>query len=203
VSHWLETFISNYEYWGVFFLMLLENIFPPIPSEVVLPMAGFIAASQELNSWLMLIFASLGAAVGAAFWYWVGLWVGKPRLITFFNKWGPWVAVTTKEFEKTVHFFDQHAKKSILIGRIIPGVRTLISIPAGLIKMPFIQFMLYTFIGSFIWSAGLIYAGFILGAQFASAANLMGYISNTLLSVIIIIYCVKIFRFHCIQTKDQ
>ncbi len=192
---WILKFIEKFEYLGIFLLMLLENIFPPIPSELILPISGLSVANGELDPIFVLISASLGSICGALFWYFIGKWIGKSRLENFFEKYGHWLAITKKDFSKTYNYFEKNSGKAVFIGRMIPAFRTLISIPAGIVNMQLGRFLMFTTLGTLIWSGLLIYAGYALKDQYMEVSGYVGAATNVIFVFLVIVYIYKVFRF--------
>ncbi|HEV2071565.1 MAG TPA: DedA family protein [Acidimicrobiales bacterium] len=150
---------------GVGMLVALENVFPPIPSEVILPFAGFQAERGELNLVLAWVAATVGALVGALALYGVGAWVGTERLHELAGKrW--FVMLSQKDYERGERIFERHGTKFVLFGRCIPLVRSVVSVPAGVARMPLVQFCAYTVVGSAVWNAIFIGAGYQLGQNY-------------------------------------
>ena len=150
---------------GVGMLVALENLFPPIPSEVILPFAGFQAERGELNVVLAWVAATVGALVGALVLYGVGAWVGTERLHELAGKrW--FVMLSQKDYERGERIFERHGAKFVLFGRCIPLVRSVVSVPAGVARMPLVQFCAYTVVGSAVWNAIFIGAGYQLGQNY-------------------------------------
>ncbi|WP_311523847.1 DedA family protein [uncultured Corynebacterium sp.] len=169
---------------GVGIAILLENLFPPIPSEVVLPLAGFTVAQGSLNMVSVFIWSVLGSVVGAYVLYGIGAWLGLERL----RKIADWMwLVRASDVDASMDFFNKYGKPSVFIGRLIPGVRSLISIPAGLGKMNLLTFGLWTTLGSGIWNAILIYLGYILGDNWEKATEYADTYSNVIYVVLILI----------------
>ncbi len=150
---------------GVGVLVALENLFPPIPSEVILPFAGFQADRGELNLVLAWVAATVGALVGALVLYGLGAWVGSERLHELSGKrW--FVVLSQKDYERGERIFERHGAKFVLFGRCIPLVRSVVSVPAGVARMPLVQFCAYTVAGSAVWNALFIGAGYQLGRNY-------------------------------------
>ena len=169
---------------GVGIAILLENLFPPIPSEVVLPLAGFTVAQGSLNMVSVFIWSVLGSVIGAYILYGVGAWLGLERL----RKIADWMwLVRASDVDASMDFFNTYGKPSVFIGRLIPGVRSLISIPAGLGNMNLLTFGLWTTLGSGIWNAILIYLGYILGDNWEKATEYADTYSNVIYVVLILI----------------
>lgn len=148
---------------GVGLLTLLETVFPPIPSEVVLPLAGFLSERGDMNIVLVMITATLGAYAGAALLYWLGHRIGEERSIRLLAK---LPLVDRRDFERASGWFSRHGKAAVFFGRLLPGVRSLISLPAGAAKMNFLVFSVFTFAGSALWNGLLVGLGALLGTQY-------------------------------------
>lgn len=152
---------------GVALLMFLENVFPPIPSEVIMPLAGYLAASGELMVLSVIIAGTVGSVAGACLWYWIGSRATETGLRRLVIRYGRWLTISENDLDRSLSWFRQHGYATVLLGRMVPGVRTLISIPAGLTKMPLKPFLIYTTIGSIFWTTALTVAGYVLEAQFS------------------------------------
>lgn len=149
--------------WGVGAFTLAETVVPPIPSEVILPLGGYLARQGDLNLLLIFVTSTLGAYLGALFLYWLGAKLGLERSIRGLSK---LPLVDREDFEHAAHWFRRHGRSSIFFGRLLPGVRSLISLPAGASGMPLGTFTLYTLAGSGLWNGVLIGLGFLLGTQY-------------------------------------
>lgn len=149
--------------WGVGLFTLAETVFPPIPSEVILPLAGFLTRQGSMNLVLVILTSTLGAYIGALLLYWLGARLGLERSIRWLSR---LPLVDREDFEKAAQWFDRHGKPAIFFGRLIPGVRSLISLPAGAQKMNMFTFSLFTVAGSGLWNGLLIGLGAVLGAQY-------------------------------------
>lgn len=155
--------LEQLNYVTVMFLMFIESTFIPFPSEVVVPPAAYNAAAGELNVFLVVLFATIGADLGASVNYALAYYLGRPFIYKFANsRWGHLCLLDQQKVEKSEKFFDDHGVTATLVGRIIPGIRQLISIPAGLAKMNFYKFILYTTIGAGIWNSILATLGWYL-----------------------------------------
>ena len=156
MSTWIITFITTYSYAGVFLLMVAENIFPPIPSEVVLPFIGHAVAEGEMNFGLALLAATLGSILGTCVWFLIGWLVPVERLARFLRLYGGYIAITERDFLKATSLFSKFKVPVVFFGRMVPGVRSVISIPAGSVHMNPRTFILYSLAGSAIWNATLM-----------------------------------------------
>ena len=163
--NWISTLLGNLNYGTILLLMLLESTVIPVPSELVLAPAAYHAASGQLNVVLVVLFATIGADLGASINYFVALYVGRPVIYKFANsKWGKMCLLNQEKVEKSEHYFDDHGIMATLTGRLVPGIRHLISIPAGLSRMNYWKFLLYTTLGAGAWHAILAAMGWYLHA---------------------------------------
>lgn len=187
--------ISSSGYVGVFLLMALENIFPPIPSEMIMPFAGFVASKGDLNVVGVLLAGTAGSVVGALPWYYAGKRLGRERLTRAASRYGRWLTVTPQEIEKSIIAFEKHGKISVLFGRIVPAVRTLVSVPAGLTKMPLLTFVAYTTAGSLLWSGALAAAGYLLQRNYGLVAGYVDPAAKAVVALIVIAYLYRFFTY--------
>ena len=163
--NFITTLLSNLNYGTILFLMLLESTVVPVPSEFVVTPAAYHAASGQLDVWLVILFATIGADLGASITYVVAYYVGRPVIYKFANsRWGKMCLLNQEKVEKSERYFDDHGIVATLTGRLIPGIRHLISIPAGLARMNYWKFLLYTTIGAGCWHAILAALGWYLHA---------------------------------------
>ena len=163
--NWISTLLSNLDYGTILLLMLLESTVIPVPSELVVAPAAYHAAGGNLNVVLEVLFATIGADLGASINYFVALYVGRPVIYKFANsRWGKMCLLNQEKVEKSERYFDDHGVAATLTGRLIPGIRHLISIPAGLARMNYWKFLLYTTLGAGCWHAILATMGWYLHA---------------------------------------
>lgn len=166
---------------GVGLAVFLENVFPPIPSEVILPLAGFTSSQGSMNVVAAFIWATIGSLAGAYFLYYLGAAIGADRLRRIADK--MWL-VKVDDVNGALAWFDKYGKISILVGRVIPGVRSLISIPAGIDRMNPLSFGLYTLLGSSIWNALLIYCGWVLGENWHAVEGVIDQYSKVVYALV-------------------
>ncbi len=178
----IET-IAKGGYLGIFFLMALENVFPPIPSEVIMGIGGVLVARGEMQFWPLLIIATIGTVLGNYFWYWLGDWYGYRRLAPVIDRWGRWLTLEWEDVERAIAFFQRHGDWVIFVLRFSPGLRTIISLPAGLAHMPLWRFLFFTFLGSVIWNAALIMSGKWLAQWLGESQQALGYIIVGLIGI--------------------
>lgn len=169
---------------GVAALVTIENLFPPIPSEIVLPLAGFVAATGDSNVVVMIAAATVGSMAGAYLLYGIAAAIGPVRLRTLVTRYGKWLSLTVDDLDRSEGWFDRYANRAILICRCIPLMRSLISIPAGLRRSPLLPFSVYTLIGSLVWNTALIVAGYLLGDNWKSAERPLELMQNAVLVLI-------------------
>ena len=163
--NWITTLLGNLNYGTILLLMLLESTVIPVPSELVVAPAAYHAAGGNLNVLLVVLFATIGADLGASINYFVALYVGRPVIYSFANsKWGKMCLLNQEKVEKSERYFDEHGIVATLTGRLIPGIRHLISLPAGLARMNYWKFLLYTTIGAGAWHSILAAMGWYMHA---------------------------------------
>ncbi|MGA1331879.1 MAG: DedA family protein [Ilumatobacteraceae bacterium] len=165
LASWVQNVIERLGAVGVALLVILENVFPPIPSEIVLPFAGFVAQRGDGSVVVMIFAATIGAVVGALVLYGIAAVIGPDRLAMFVTRFGRWFGVKPTDLVRAEQWFDRHAVAAVLLGRCVPLIRSIVSIPAGFRRMSIVPFLLYTALGSLVWNTALIGAGAILGDQ--------------------------------------
>lgn len=168
---------------GAGLLVALENVFPPVPSEVILPLAGFTAGQGKISLVAAIVWTTIGSTAGALVLYGLGAWLGLDRLRKLADR-IPFVTVS--DVDKSDAWFDKHGSKAVFIGRMVPVVRSLISIPAGVSGMPIVKFTLYTAAGSLVWNSALILAGYALGDNYELVDRYLGWLSTAVLAVLAI-----------------
>ena len=181
---WATSVVETLGYGGVAFLVALENLFPPIPSEVVLPLAGFVASGGEASLVGMIIAATIGSMIGALVLYGISAAIGPARLRTLVIRHGRWFGLDEADLDKTEEWFDRRANLAVLLCRCVPLMRSLISIPAGFRRMPLAPFTTFTFLGSAVWNVMLVGAGFLLGEQWHRVDQPLELLQTAVLVVI-------------------
>ncbi len=177
--------------------MFLENIIPPIPSEIIMPLGGFFVYQGTLNFYILVIFGVLGTVLGALPWYYLGKFLNEKKLAAFIDKRGKFLGITSQDLVKSKSWFDKYGVSLVFWGRLIPGVRTLISVPAGIELMPLNKFLIWTSLGSLIWVIALSLAGYIFGENYPiieSYIDNFKFIVKPLLSLIIIYVIFKFIK---------
>jgi membrane protein DedA with SNARE-associated domain len=187
---WLVEIIGSMGYAGIVALMFLESSFFPFPSEVVIPPAGYLAATGQMNLFFIIAAAIAGSILGALFNYWISLKFGRP----FFQRWGKYFLVSGKTLDRAEIFFEKHGHISTFIGRLLPGVRQLISLPAGVARMRMDLFLLYTTLGSGIWVTVLVFIGYWVGNNQELVAGYLHKTTSWMVTgciVLVILYMIR------------
>ncbi len=192
---WSANTIADMGYLGITLLMFLENIFPPIPSEIVMPLAGFVAARGDLNLAGVTIAGMLGSVLGALPWYFASRLLGEKRLKAWADRHGRWLTVTSSELDKALDWFLQHGGKMVFFGRLVPTIRSLISVPAGFTCMRLPRFLIYSIAGTLLWSGLLAWAGYLLQSHYYKVADYLGPISTAILVGIVLIYFYRVVTY--------
>lgn len=195
MDNWITEFIHSGGYWGILLLMFTENIFPPIPSELIMPLAGYVASQGELNFIGTVLAGTLGTVLGALPLYYIGRVYGEDRLRRFADRHGYWFALSTHDIDVAKHWFDRHGRKAVFFCRLVPGIRSLISIPAGMARMPLVPFLLYSTFGSLLWIGMLAYSGLLLGESFDKIGVYLGPVSKIVFAAIVVLYVIHIVRY--------
>jgi len=189
------SFIEQYGYLAIGALMLLENVFPPMPSELIMPFAGYAAARGDLHPAGVVIAGTLGSLAGAGVWYAIGVKVGVPRLRRWAARRGRWLTLSPTDVDHAMHWFHDHGQWAVLIGRLVPAVRSLISVPAGTARMPVGQFLLWSTIGSVLWTTALMLAGFLLQSRFEAASHWLDLATKVVLGLALAGYLWRVVRY--------
>jgi len=186
VAGWVQDVIERLGAVGVALLVILENVFPPIPSEIVLPFAGFVAQRGDGSVVVMIFAATVGAVIGALILYAIGALIGDVRLAGFIERFGRWFGVKPADLARAEAWFDRHAVAAVLLGRCVPLIRSVVSIPAGFRRMRLVPFVAYTAAGSAVWNTALIGAGAILGEQWDKVEPYVAVLQYVVIAVIVL-----------------
>jgi len=178
IIQWLLNTLNAMGYPGIFALMAMESSVFPVPSELVMPPAGYLAHQRQMNIWMVILVGTVGSLVGAYANYFVSRWLGRPLVL----KYGKYVWITEKKFEKVETFFLNHGEISTFIGRLLPVIRHLISIPAGIARMNHLRFSLYTLAGAGLWCTILTWIGYFIGKE---RALIIKYSHQAVIGVVI------------------
>jgi membrane protein DedA with SNARE-associated domain len=187
----VQDVIEQLGYVGVALLVVAENVFPPIPSEIVLPFAGFVAQRGSESVVIMILAATVGSVGGALIMYWIAAVIGDERLHAFTRRFGKWVQIREADLNRAEEWFDRHATSAVLLGRCVPLIRSVVSIPAGFRRMKLVPYIAYTFAGSLVWNILLIGAGALLGDNWERVGSYVGIFQW----VVIVLVAVAVVRF--------
>lgn len=194
MDDWIIHLVNDTGYWGVGFLMLLETVFPPVPSEVIMTVAGVSAARGSMTFTGVVVSGTAGAMLGNYLWFWLAIKFGPQRLERFLEKHGRWLTLHWTDVERGQALFKKHGSVIILVARMLPTFRSLISIPAGMFRMSLPRFLVFSTIGTAGWSAALAGAGYALGSQFAEVEKILGPLSTAVIALIVLGYVWRLLR---------
>lgn len=183
MDNWIIQIIESLGYFGIAFLMFLDNVFPPIPSEVIMPSAGYTASRGQLQIIGVIIAGSIGSILAAAVLYAIGRKIPKKALFRWVDRYGRYLFIHSKDLEKALNWFERYGHRIVFWGRMIPAVRSLISIPAGMSQMPFSKFMLYSSLGTIIWTTFLACIGFYFGENQEVMFTIMHRVGYIILAI--------------------
>ncbi|MBC2145218.1 DedA family protein [Listeria innocua] len=203
---WITSIMADFGYIGIFLLIMIENLFPPIPSEIILTFGGFMTTVSSLNVVMVIIVATLGSVVGAILLYKVASYFGKERLTHIVLKYGRVLRLKESDIERAESFFLKYGSWAVFLCRMIPLIRSLISIPAGMTKMKMSRFLILTTAGSLLWNTVLIGLGALLGESWGEIVVFMDSFSTVIYSIIAIITLLGLgffFRARFKKTLDE
>ncbi len=200
---WITDFVSQAGYVGVAFLMFAENIFPPIPSELIMPLAGFSAARGELSLLGVLLAGTIGSLLGALPWYYAGYFFQKKRLKRLADRHGRWLTMTSDDIDTASDWFARYGASAVFFGRLIPTVRTLISVPAGIARMNLFTFLAWSALGTLIWTAFLTFAGYILESQYDRVAAWLDPVTKIVVGLLILGYVYRVVTYRHRVDRQQ
>lgn len=188
MSDWVIDLIDKGGVIAVAFLMFLETVFPPIPSELIMSLAGIRAGQGELSLTGIIIAGTFGAMAGNVVWYMIARWLGIERFKPLIDRWGRWITMTWAEVERGQKWFERYGTFFVFMGRMLPTVRSLVSVPAGLLKMRWRSFLIASTIGTAGWTALLALAGYKLGSSFEEIDEFLGPISTAIIVTLVLAY---------------
>lgn len=191
MSDWIINLVIEWSYFGVFLLMVAENVFPPIPSELIMPFAGYAAADGELSLIGVMIAGVAGSLLGTTLWYIPARMLGLARFRRLCNWFGRVAAITEADIDMADRWFARYGLWAVLFGRLVPAIRTLISVPAGLAAMPFGMFIAISAIGTAAWTGILTAAGYLLHEHYHAVEGLIDPVSTAVLVLAILVYLFK------------
>ena len=179
---WIAEVVRRLGYLGVALLTFVENLFPPIPSELVIPLAGFVAAESDLSIALVIATGSLGSLAGATIWYELGRRIGEQRIRAWVDRHGKWLTLSARDVDRSQAWFKRHGNTAVFLGRLTPGGRTFVSLPAGFSGMPIGPFLAYSALGTVVWTSALAFAGVVLQANSTLVGDYLNIVTDVLLA---------------------
>ncbi len=192
---WIVGLVEQTGYVGIALLMLAENLFPPIPSELIMPLAGFSAARGRLDLALVVLSGTVGSLLGALAWYYVGRWVGPHRLRRLSARHGRWLTLSPADVDRAREAFARWGAPAVFAGRLVPAVRTLISVPAGIAGMKLGRFLAWTTLGTALWTGFLAGMGYVLEDRYQAVAGWVNPVSNIVIGALAILYLWRVATF--------
>lgn len=184
MTDWVIRLIHDLGYVGLGFLTFLENVFPPIPSEVIIPLGGFLVAQGELTLLGVVAAGTVGSIAGGLVLYVVGKQFTQERVRELTGRYGQWLLLTVEDVDRAFAWFDRHGNWAVFLARLVPGLRSLISIPAGSHEMDLISFLVYTTLGTAIWSAILACGGVVLGSRYHQIGELLDWVTYAVVGLL-------------------
>lgn len=191
---WIQNTMSTLGYPGVALLMFLENLFPPIPSELIMPLAGFTAGRGELSFVGVVVAGAVGSLAGQLPLYYIGRFFGEDKLVRWADRYGRWLTVSGDDVKKADDWFDKHGTKAVFFARLVPGLRSLISVPAGMSEMPMPKFLLYSALGTTLWVVILTVLGALLGQNYNAVDTYLGPVALVVVGGLTVLAVVWIVR---------
>lgn len=192
MTDWIISIMEQLGYFGIALLMFLDNVFPPIPSEIIMPTAGFTASQGQLLLSGVIISGSLGSLLAAALLYWIGHKIPNDKIFIFVDLYGKYLFIKSEDVQKALDWFEKYGHRVVFFGRMIPAVRSLISIPAGMSHMPFWKFMSYSALGTIIWTTFLACVGYYFGNNSELMQQIFSQVGYVIIAVIFM-FCGWIF----------
>ena len=201
MAQWIIGFIEQHGYVGIVLLMILENVFPPIPSELIMPFAGFAAARGNLNAAGVVAAGTLGSLLGTLPWYVAGRLLTLERLKAGSARYGRWLTVAPADIDKANQWFERHGASAVFLGRMVPAVRSVISAPAGLTRMSLPRFLFWSLIGSMLWVGILVALGHVLEAEYERVEHWLDPVTKIILGMVIAVYVWRVVTFKASAPK--
>ena len=192
MTEFILNLIHSWGYLGIAILMFLENVFPPIPSEVIMSVSGVMVAQGRFDFWTLVAVAVAGTTLGNWVWYWIGRWFGYARLKPLIDRYGRWLTLDWDEVEKLHDWFLRFGSGIVFVFRFVPIARTMVSLPAGMVRMSQVKFLIWTAAGSTIWISAIAGAGNWFGGQFAQVDRFIGPVVVLAIGSIVVLYIYRV-----------
>lgn len=203
MTDWIISIMEQLGYFGIALLMFLDNVFPPIPSEIIMPSAGFTASQGQLLLSGVIIAGSLGSIIAAALLYWIGRKISHEHIFKFVDRYGKYLSIKSADVKKSLDWFEKYGHRIVFFGRMIPAVRSLISIPAGMSHMPFWKFMSYSTLGTIIWTSFLACVGYYFGNNTELMHQIFSQVGYIIIAIVVMIIIWIVFRRQQRKKRDQ
>jgi membrane protein DedA with SNARE-associated domain len=191
---WITGLMNSMGYFGIVLLMALENVFPPIPSELIMPLAGYLVTQDKMTFIGVVLAGTVGSVLGSLPLYFAGKKMGHHRAREWAGKYGHWLTISPQDIDKSRDWMDKHGVFAVCLCRLVPGIRSLIALPAGVDQMNPFVFIAYTALGSSIWATILAALGYFLGSNFDNVERFMNPISYVVLAIVIGIYIYRVVK---------
>ncbi|OWQ96326.1 DedA family protein [Sphingopyxis witflariensis] len=203
MTEFILNLIHSWGYLGIAILMFLENVFPPIPSEVIMSLGGVMVAQGRFDYWTLVAVAVAGTTLGNWVWYWVGRWFGYARLKPLIDRYGRWLTLDWDEVEKLHDWFLRFGSGIVFVFRFVPIARTMVSLPAGMVGMSQVKFLIWTAAGSTIWISAIAGAGNWFGKQFAEVDRFIGPLAVVAIGSIVLLYVYRVVTWKPKATSEK
>lgn len=203
MTDWIFHLIDAGGYWGIAFLMVLENVFPPIPSEIIMGIGGIRVGQGQMAMVPLLLFGTAGTTIGNYFWYLIGRKLGFHRLKPLVDRYGRWATLEWRDVEALNGLFARYGQVIVFVFRFMPALRTMVSLPAGLFRMGHVRFLLWTASGAMIWNVILAYAGYLLGANFDEIDKYIGPAATVTIVLAGLFYVYRLITWRPSTVKDE
>lgn len=194
IADWITQLIAEHGYLALFMLMFLENVFPPIPSELIMPFAGYAAARGDIDPIGAVMAGSAGSLLGALAWYVVGYRLGAAQFKRIVKRHGRWLTISETDVDRAQRWFNRNGGVAVCIGRLIPAVRSLISVPAGIAQMDLRRFLLWSSLGTVIWTSLLAGLGYLLETRFTEVDAWLQPVSWAIVAIAVATYVYRLYR---------
>ncbi len=194
MTDWIISIMEQLGYFGIALLMFLDNVFPPIPSEIIMPSAGFAASQGQLTLLGVIVAGSIGSLIAAAALYWIGRKISHEALFKWIDRYGKYLFIKSDDVKKALDWFEHYGHRVVFFGRMVPAVRSLISIPAGMSRMPFWKFMTYSALGTIIWTTFLAYVGFYFGNNTELMQQIFSRVGYVIIAICVIVCSIWLYK---------
>lgn len=194
MKDWIISIMEQLGYFGIALLMFLDNVFPPIPSEIIMPSAGLAASQGQLLIVGVIIAGSFGSLLAAAVIYYIGRKISHEAIFSFVDTYGKYLFIKKEDVEKSLEWFEKYGHRIVFFGRMVPAVRSLISLPAGMSRMPFWKFMLFSALGTIIWTTFLAYIGYYFGNNTQLMDQIFSQVGYIIIAVVVVVTAYLIYR---------